>query len=110
MNLSLCCNLQGYSFYITILYLLVTALAGSILLCVWVGWCFKNDRFPYIWPIKVLRLVVAVFIVVFYIFSLDVFLISMDCNYLSSGAKKPYHLDSFPDVGELLQAAFQNLT
>ncbi len=40
---------QGYSFYIIILYILAGALALSIILCVWVGWCFKNDRFPYVW-------------------------------------------------------------
>ncbi len=31
------------------LYILAAALSISIGLCIWVGWCFKNDRFPYIW-------------------------------------------------------------
>lgn len=42
-------HVQGYHFYITILYILASALALSIVLCIWVGWCFKNDRFPYVW-------------------------------------------------------------
>lgn len=41
--------LKGYGFYTNVLYLLAGALGLSMLLCVWVGWCFKNDRFPYVW-------------------------------------------------------------
>ena len=43
------CLAQGYTFYIAILFILTAALVLSVILCVWVGWCFKNDRFPYIW-------------------------------------------------------------
>lgn len=39
----------GYTVYI-ILQLTIAVLLGiSLLCCVWVGWCFKNDNFPYIW-------------------------------------------------------------
>ncbi len=44
---SLCA--QGYSFYVSVLYVLAAAILLSLLLCVWVGWCFKNDRFPAVW-------------------------------------------------------------
>ena len=40
---------QGYGFYVSVLYVLAAAILLSLLLCIWVGWCFKNDRFPAVW-------------------------------------------------------------
>ncbi len=42
-------DVQGYEFYITVLYILTAAIFLSMVLCVWVGWCFKNDRFTAVW-------------------------------------------------------------
>lgn len=40
---------KGYNFYIAILYIVASVLLLSLGLCVWVGWCFKNQRFPFVW-------------------------------------------------------------
>lgn len=73
-------GLQGYTFYLSIFYLLAGTLIGSVAICVWVAWCFINDSFPFLWPIQVLRVVVSVFINVFYIAALNIFLISFQCR------------------------------
>lgn len=44
---------QGYGAYVALLYGMVTLLAVNIGLCVWVAWCFKEQKFPVVWPIKV---------------------------------------------------------
>ena len=50
LNFELCvCTVQGYGFYITILYIVASVLIVSLGLCVWVGWCFKNQRFTVVW-------------------------------------------------------------
>ncbi|KAG2450719.1 hypothetical protein HYH02_004557 [Chlamydomonas schloesseri] len=90
---------KGYNFFVAILYVLAAALAISIMLCVWVGWCFKNDRFPYVWPIKMLRIVVATFFVVFYIGSLAIFMVALSCRWFDPDPDIKFHLRAFPDVG-----------
>lgn len=82
------------------LYFLVALLASCVAMCIWVGWCFNQDRFPYVWPIQLLRYVLAVFIVIPYIWVLDVFLVALDCNYFSPGAAQ-LHMTAFPGNGEL---------
>ncbi|KAG2493479.1 hypothetical protein HYH03_008295 [Edaphochlamys debaryana] len=89
---------KGYNFFVAILYTLAGALAVSIALCVWVGWCFKNDRFPYVWPIKMLRIVVATFFVVFYIGSLAIFMVALSCRWFDPNPLIKFHLRSFPSV------------
>jgi hypothetical protein len=71
---------QGYRFYLIVFYVLVTTLFAATGICVWVGWCFKNDSFPFLWPIKVARVVVSVFVSIFYIASLNIFLIAVQCQ------------------------------
>lgn len=70
---------QGYRFYLIVFYILVAVLFASAAICVWVGWCFKNDSFPFLWPIKVARIVVSLFVSMFYIASLNIFLICIQC-------------------------------
>ncbi len=72
--------MQGYTFYLAIFYILVSILFGSVAILIWVGWCFKNDNFPFLWPIKVARIVVSVFVSMFYIASLNIFLIALQCD------------------------------
>lgn len=43
---------QGFSFYLAVFYLLVGTLFISVVLCVYTAWCFKNNNFPFVWPIK----------------------------------------------------------
>ncbi|GLC33063.1 hypothetical protein PLESTB_000374500 [Pleodorina starrii] len=89
---------KGYHFFVSILYSLAAALAVSVVLCVWVGWCFKNDRFPYVWPIKMLRIVVATFFVVFYVGSLAIFMVALSCRWFDPDDNIRFHLRAFPDV------------
>jgi hypothetical protein len=72
---------KGYDFYIGVQLTIAALLLLSILLCIWVGYCFKNDHFPYLWPIQILRVVVATFVVVFYIASLSIFMVALNCNW-----------------------------
>jgi len=71
---------QGYTFYLAIFYLVVGTLYASVALCVYTAWCFKNNNFPFVWPIKVLRIVISLFFGIFYIVSLNVFLTAVECN------------------------------
>lgn len=71
---------QGYQFYLVIFYILVAVLFVSVTICIWVGWCFMNDSFPFLWPIKVARVVVSLFVSMFYIASLNVFLMACACD------------------------------
>lgn len=80
--------LQGYQLYLVIFYILVATLFISVAICIWVGWCFKNDNFPYLWPIKVARVVVSLFVSMFYIASLNVFLMACACNKQPDGRWK----------------------
>ncbi|GFR48517.1 hypothetical protein Agub_g10412 [Astrephomene gubernaculifera] len=89
---------KGYHFFVSILYSLASALAVSIVLCIWVGWCFKNDRFPYVWPIKMLRIVVATFFVVFYVGSLAIFMVALSCQWFNPNPALKFHMRSFPEV------------
>jgi hypothetical protein len=71
---------QGYMFYLVIFYILAAILFISVAICIWVGWCFMNDNFPFLWPIKVARVVVSLFVSMFYIASLNVFLMACACK------------------------------
>lgn len=48
-------------------------------ICVWVAWCFKEDNFPFLWPIKFVRVVASIFFGTFYIASLNIFLTTAEC-------------------------------
>jgi hypothetical protein len=80
----MCCA-QGYTFYLAIFYIMVSILFISVAICVWVGWCFMNDSFPFLWPIKVARVVVSLFVSMFYLLSLNVFLVACACNKEDDG-------------------------
>ncbi len=43
------------------------------------AWCFRNDSFPYLWPIKFVRLVASLFFGMFYIAALNIFLVVIEC-------------------------------
>ncbi|KXZ45667.1 hypothetical protein GPECTOR_52g65 [Gonium pectorale] len=42
----------GYGAYLALLYAMVVLLAVNVAMCVWVAWCFKEQKFPVIWPVK----------------------------------------------------------
>lgn len=56
-------------------------------------------------PIKMLRLVVATFFVVFYIGSLAVFMVAANCQWFDQDPKVAFHLRAFPDISEAMQIA-----
>jgi len=85
---------QGYGFFLACFYVLVFMLIGSVGLCVFVGLCFKNNTFPYVWPIKLLRFFVSLFFGVFYISSLSIFMVSVDCEIKGQDVPR---LETFPD-------------
>ncbi|GFR44799.1 hypothetical protein Agub_g6134 [Astrephomene gubernaculifera] len=85
----------GYSAYVALLYGMVALLALNIALCVWVAWCFKEQKFPVVWPIKVLRLFSSVFFQAFDVASLNLLQVGISCRL--TGPTKPHlHLDLFP--------------
>lgn len=58
-----------------------------------------NPSTPLPRPIKVLRLVVATFFVVFYIGSLAIFMVAVSCQWFNPNHLLKFHLRSFPEVG-----------
>ncbi|KAI7846027.1 hypothetical protein COHA_000564 [Chlorella ohadii] len=77
----------NYTFYQVVFYTLTVILVASFVLCVFVGHNFKTNSFPWLWPIKVLKVAVSFFFEVFYISSLGIFIVSLDCTYYRSGPK-----------------------
>jgi hypothetical protein len=94
-------TLQGYRFYLIVFYVLVATLFTSTGICVWVGWCFKNDSFPFLWPIKVARIVVSLFVSMFYIASLNIFLIALQCEPELDTSGKHHWMHLIYDIGDL---------
>ncbi|GIL60368.1 hypothetical protein Vafri_14969 [Volvox africanus] len=85
----------GYGAYVALLYGMVALLAANIGLCVWVAWCFKEQKFPVVWPIKVLRFFTSIFFQAFDIASLNLLQVGITCRL--NGPKKPHmHLALFP--------------
>ena len=76
---------KGYTFYLSVFYTLVALLLVSTAICVWVGWCFSHDSFPFLWPIRVARVVVSVFFAMFYIAALNIFLTALQCSRGADG-------------------------
>ncbi|KXZ48338.1 hypothetical protein GPECTOR_28g744 [Gonium pectorale] len=69
----------GYKFYVVVFYILSAMLYVSVIICVWVAWCFKNDSFPFLWPIKFVRVVASLFFGMFYIAALNIYLVILEC-------------------------------
>ena len=92
--------LQGYRFYLIVFYILVAVLFTSTGICIWVGWCFKNDSFPFLWPIKVARIVVSLFVSIFYIASLNIFLIAVQCEPEVDAEGKRHWMHLIYHIGE----------
>eukprot|EP00198_Chlamydomonas_reinhardtii_P006675 XP_001696011.1 flagella associated membrane protein [Chlamydomonas reinhardtii] len=71
----------GYGWYVGLLYTLATLLGLNLALCGWVAVCFRNQKFDYVWPIKVVRGFSYVFLQVFDITSLNFLQLGISCNY-----------------------------
>ncbi|GIL50716.1 hypothetical protein Vafri_6834 [Volvox africanus] len=84
----------GYGVYLAVLYSVLALLAINIGMCVWVAWCFKEHKFPVVWPIKVLRVFSSVFFQAFDVASLNLLQLGITCRF--TGSKSPkLHFDLF---------------
>lgn len=70
----------GWSMYQTVFWFWSAVLVFCIAICLYVCYCFRRDTFPYLWPIKILRNILGLFFSIFYVTSLNFFLISLDCE------------------------------
>eukprot|EP00198_Chlamydomonas_reinhardtii_P009477 XP_001698814.1 predicted protein [Chlamydomonas reinhardtii] len=86
----------GYAWYLGVLYTMAGLLAANLALCVWVAWSFKEQKFDYVWPIKVVRTFSYVFLQVFDITSLNFLQLGISCNYLGPTSPR-LHMDLFPE-------------
>lgn len=84
INFSNWLKTSGYSAFSALFYILIIALAASVALCAYVAHNFKTNSFPYVWPIKLLRFFVSIFLQTFFISLLNIFLSGPDCNLLGS--------------------------
>eukprot|EP00741_Cyanophora_paradoxa_P022881 tig00021522_g22101.t1 len=81
----------AYVFAATTL-LVVLSFADAI----WVLNNFRKNHFPFMWPIKVLKVVVALFFKSLYLSTISILLRALDCNYSSPA---PFVLRQFPTYG-----------
>ncbi|KXZ44102.1 hypothetical protein GPECTOR_73g623 [Gonium pectorale] len=89
----------GYGAYLAVLYCMLAALMVNVGMCVWVAWCFKEQKFPVVWPIKVLRVFSGVFFQAFDVASLNLLQLGLSCRY--SGPEEPHMaFDLFPQYSE----------
>mmetsp|Transcript_11543 Transcript_11543/g.30692 ORF Transcript_11543/g.30692 Transcript_11543/m.30692 type:complete len:2357 (-) Transcript_11543:153-7223(-) len=89
-------QLAGYPAFIAGLALLSTLILFSIIVSLLVGHYFKTGNFKAVWPIRLSKLVISVFLSSFYISSLQIFLIPMDCFTIGRDFAV---LESYPSVG-----------
>ncbi|KAJ9509395.1 hypothetical protein QJQ45_001848 [Haematococcus lacustris] len=74
---------RGTTFYLACFYLLVFGLLMSVVVSLWVGASFQNNRFEYVWPIVFLRIFGKIFYQILDIMSVSLFLIALDCQYFA---------------------------
>ncbi|EFJ45113.1 hypothetical protein VOLCADRAFT_94618 [Volvox carteri f. nagariensis] len=87
----------GYGAYLAVLYSMLALLSINIAMCVWVAWCFKEHKFPVVWPIKVLRVFSSVFFQAFDVASLNLLQLGITCRFTGTSRDEPkLHFDLFP--------------
>ena len=52
-----------------------------IVICVYVGYSFKTERFALVWPVVFVRRVVSVLVSAFFTSTLEIILSSFNCNF-----------------------------
>eukprot|EP00898_Chlorokybus_atmophyticus_P008160 jgi/Chlat1/8345/Chrsp8S00675 len=87
----------GHTSYLVVFLLLSIMLLGSAALCGFVAHNFKTGHFPYVWPIKLLRFFISIFFSIFYISSLNTFMISFDCRFRHLPAGTAPYVEAFPE-------------
>lgn len=91
---------RGYTFFLVLFYLMVIGTIFVVLLCYMVGKSFQNNRFDYVWPIKVLRWYSTIFFQVLDVMSFTLFLMSLDCQYFTTDVRLHFFNAEFPEVCE----------
>lgn len=95
--------------YVVGFIILSVIITGSFAVCFFLGWNFKTRSFPFVWPIKFVRIAIALLVSTFYIScgplgggrvltafrTLNYYLASLDCLY--KGQEVPI-LQNWPDL------------
>ncbi|EFJ45177.1 hypothetical protein VOLCADRAFT_94617 [Volvox carteri f. nagariensis] len=87
-----------YGAYLALLYVMVGLLALHMGLCAWVAWCFQEQKFPVVWPLKALRLSSTVFFQTFDVAVLNLLQLGISCRYTGYGNTR-MRFDLFPEYG-----------
>ncbi|KAG2488471.1 hypothetical protein HYH03_012976 [Edaphochlamys debaryana] len=72
---------------------MVFLLVINVMLCVWVAWCFSEQKFPVVWPIKVLRVFSSVFFQAFDVACLNLLQLGIACRY--TGPQPHLYMSTF---------------
>eukprot|EP00898_Chlorokybus_atmophyticus_P005871 jgi/Chlat1/6285/Chrsp44S05780 len=101
----------GYPYFLVVFLLLSLMLVASAAMCVFVAHNFKTGHFPFVWPIKVLRFFISIFFSVFYISSLNTFMVAFDAKIKNLPLGQLPYLEAFPtkhifDTGNLMLSGF----
>ncbi|KAJ9530284.1 hypothetical protein QJQ45_023567, partial [Haematococcus lacustris] len=98
VNLNQFLAARGYLFFLGLMYSMVVGLLVAIILSVWVGHMFKNNRFDHVWPILVLRTYSVLFFQVLDIACLTLFLVTLDCQLYFTPQPSQFYHQEFPEV------------
>ncbi|GFH17405.1 uncharacterized protein HaLaN_14036, partial [Haematococcus lacustris] len=97
---------RGNTFYLACFYLLVFGLLMSVVVSLWVGASFQNNRFEYVWPIVFLRIFGKIFYQILDIMSVSLFLIALNCQYFAVPDEQR-GINAELGVGELQQTGLR---
>ncbi|GFR41359.1 hypothetical protein Agub_g2042 [Astrephomene gubernaculifera] len=89
---------RGYSFLLAALYLVIALLLVAVALSSWVAWCFQHRNFPFVWPIKLLRVYANIFFHVLDVATLTLLQLPFDCRWLGYSKDLRNHLSIFPSM------------
>ncbi|KAG2488469.1 hypothetical protein HYH03_012974 [Edaphochlamys debaryana] len=78
----------GYGVYLLLLYAMVFLLVINVMLCVWVAWCFSEQKFP-----VVLRVFSSVFFQAFDVACLNLLQLGIACRY--TGPQPHLYMSTF---------------
>eukprot|EP00741_Cyanophora_paradoxa_P008210 tig00000025_g7945.t1 len=85
-----------YQVYMIVFGIVIALVTISFANAMWVLQNFRKNKFPYIWPIKMLKIVIAVFFQSLYLSTVSILLRTLDCDYI--GENPPYTLRQYDDV------------
>eukprot|EP00741_Cyanophora_paradoxa_P024901 tig00000317_g24042.t1 len=89
-------NYAPYHVYAIVYGLVVALVAASVADAAWVLHSFRKNHFRFMWPVKLLKLAIALFFQSLYLSSVAILLRALDCTYVNM--KAPYMMTQYPDV------------